>query len=151
MEKGTTARIIAFGIIAMLVGGAFGYGLTYIFPTTGTVIQTKFSSFRTLAYINDGSTSPAQVADTQLSVQTSGASYLVIRFTTSYIIYLFTGHDGLTRFQVNLTMNGETVCLKYIECSSDGAVGASLESGGGLVLEYVTGPLLAGTYTFTNP
>ncbi len=144
MGKGIAAGII----IAMVAGVALGYGLIYILPTPGAIVQTNFSSFRTIAVLNDGSTSPSQVADTQLNITTGGASYLVVRFTTAYIIYLFSGHDGLTRFQVNLTMNGETISLKYVETSSDGAVGASFESGGGLVLEFVTEPLVAGTYTF---
>jgi hypothetical protein len=84
-----------------------------------------------------------------LSITTGGGSYLTVRFTTAYIIYLFENHDGLTRFQVNLTMNGETISLQYAETSSDGPVGSSgLESGGGLVLEFVTEALPAGTYTF---
>ena len=152
MRKGTSAGII----VALFAGAALGYGLFYFLPrpssppSSGTIAQTKFSSLRTLAYLNDGSTSPTQVPDTQLSITTGGGSYLVVRFTTTYVIYLFQNHDGLTRFQINLTMNDETICLKYIETSSDGAVASAsgLEDGGGLELEFVTEPLPAGTYTF---
>lgn len=146
MGKGIAAGII----IAILAGGALGYGLTYILSSPGTIVQTQFTSFRTLALINQTSTSPVQVSGTQLSITTGGASYLVVRFTTAYVIYLYPTHNGLTQYQVNLTMNGETICIQYVESSSDGAVGTpfGLESGGGLILEFVTQPLPAGTYIF---
>ena len=146
MGKGIAVGII----IAMVAGVTLGYGLIYIFPSPGMIVQTKFSSFRTQAFVADSTTSPVQVVDTQLSITTGGSSYLVVRFTTAFIIYMNQNHDGLTRYQVNLTMNGETISIQYFEDSTDSPVTSAVgaERGGGLVLEFVTEPLPAGTYTF---
>ncbi len=136
--------------MAILAGAALGYGLSYIFLSPGTVVQTNFSAFRTLAYIPSATTSPIQVADTQLSITTSGASNIIVRFSTAFTIYLFQNHNGITRFQINLTMNGVTKSIQYLEDSSDGPVSSvsGVERGGSLILEFVTEALPAGTYLF---
>ena len=143
--------IIVGVIVAILAGAALGYGLSYVFLGPGnTVVQTKFSAFRTVTYIDSTTTSPVQVDDAQMSITTSGASRLIVRFTSAYVLYLYQNHNELTRFQVNLTMNDVTESIHHLEAMSDGPVSNpdGAENSGFLLIEFVTEPLPAGTYVF---
>lgn len=147
MGKGVIVGVL----IAILAGATLGYGLSYFFlAKPGNIVQTEFSTSRTVAYIQSTTTSPVQVSDAQLSITTIGGSYLIVRFSTDFTIYLYQNHDGLTRFQVNLTMNGVTKSIHYLEAMPDGTVVDSNgeERSGFLTIDFVTESLTVGTYEF---
>ncbi len=134
-------------LLAIVCGGLLGFAFTYFLLPTGNVVQTKSGVWRTSAYIFDDALTSAPVPDTSLNITTRGSTRLVIRFVTQYVHFLDMGHNGISRYQINLTLNGVTLCGGLIEYVTTSALIAWIEICSSFVLEFVTEPLSAGTYT----
>ncbi len=143
LSKGVAAGIL----LAIVCGGLLGFGLTYVLLPTGSVDQTAFGSWRTQVFIADGTTTVTPVPETTLNITTRGTARLLIRFVTQYVHYMNGGHNGISRYEVNLTLNGATIAGGMIEYVTDAALATWIEISSTFVLEYLTDPLPAGTYT----
>jgi hypothetical protein len=145
MSKGVVAGII----IAIVCGGLLGFAFAYFILPPNNVVQTKSASWNTDAYIADEETTSTLVPDTTMTITTQGATRLVIRFTTQYVLFMNTGHDGLTRYRINLTLNSVPINGGMIEYKTTSALTTWIEISSSFVVESVTGTLPAGTYNIS--
>jgi len=145
LSKGVVAGII----IAIVCGGLLGFAFTYFLLPPENPIQTKFASLKTLAYMDDVTITSTPVPETTLTVITRGATRLVIRFVAQYVHFMNTGHNGLSQYEINLTLNGATISGGEIEYVTTSALTTWIEISGSLVLETVTEPLPAGAYSIS--
>jgi len=142
LSKGVVAGII----IAIVCGGLLGFAFAYFLLPPNNIVQTKCASWKTVAYIDDYITTSTPIPDTTLNITTSGATQLVIRFVAQYDHFMNTGHDGLSRYTFNLTLDGVPIDGGQIEYVTTSALTEWIEISSSLVIEIVTEPLPAGTY-----
>jgi len=149
--KGLSKGLAAGILIAIVFGGLLGFGLTYFFlmNNSGKILQTEQLEVRTQAILVDSDTTPQMIPDMTISINTSGSSYLILRFTTMYIHTIYSGHDGASIYNINLTLNGETIIKGYIGYNTSSILSNTIEFFSSFTLEYTTDVLPAGTYTIT--
>ncbi len=110
-----------------------------------------YEEFRTSAIIADYNLTLVQVPDTQATITIRGNSRIWVEFNTPYVLGIsgaFPG-PGRVRYEFVLMVEGVGNRTTYLTYYTENAPGASFELSSTFYLNYVTEPLLAGTYTIS--
>jgi hypothetical protein len=143
-RKGSLAGI---AILSILVGAGLGFGLTWLLPPSGTVLQTKDVAMNSQTYKSDNDMTKTAVLGMQLNITTRGFSYITAEFFGSLGYHLDSTFVNVVRFNITLEVDGVAVVQSKASWYHQAATGNAEEGSLGVTLRWVSGTLLAGTHT----
>jgi hypothetical protein len=113
MAKSTAGTIIASVLITLAITGAGAFfGLPYLYPNirniptrnAGDVIQVQKAEFQNYCFCNDDEVTQKEMNGTRMTIDTTGDSYIMVGFSTLFMLGVGSGFIATDYISFNITM-----------------------------------------------
>ena len=140
-------KIAGAVIISIIIGAGIGYGLTWVFQPSGSILQTKYLQLTNQAYKNDDDLTKTGMIDTHLAITTKGQSYITVGFSCTLGYHLDALFVDVIRFNISLEVDGVEVARSKASWYAASAIGNAQEGSEQVTLNWVSKTIPAGTHT----
>jgi hypothetical protein len=151
-SKSSAGSIIASVLISLILMSAIIYfGLPFLFPSINEenkLAQVQSGTWNSPSFIFDNDLAYQKMEDTELDIETEGASFLIVSFKALAIMTLDSSFNIRSSYNVTLSVEGiKNETKQYVYYDSSGSTGAFRQLTYTIDILLITDILSSGTYT----